>query len=39
MCVICPVISKAITDTDMECVTAPAKAAAPTTAYPPVRER
>lgn len=32
MCVICPVISKVITDTDIECVTAPTKAAAPATA-------
>lgn len=32
MWVICPVISKAITDTDIEWVTAPANAAAPTTA-------
>ena len=35
MWVICPVISNAITETEMECVTAPENAAAPTVAYPP----
>lgn len=33
--VICPVISKAITDTEIEWVTEPANAAAATVAYPP----
>ena len=35
MCVICPVSSKTMTDVDIVCVTPPAIAAAPTTAYPP----
>lgn len=35
ICVICPVISNTMTDTEMVCVTAPEKAAAPTVAYPP----
>lgn len=35
MCVICPVSSNTMTDVDMVCVTPPAIAAAPTTAYPP----
>lgn len=34
--VICPVISKTMTDTEIVCVTAPEKAAAPTAAYPPL---
>lgn len=34
-CVICDVISKRITQTDIVCVTAPLKAAAPTVAYAP----
>ena len=36
ICVICPVISNIITLTEIVCVTAPEKAAAPTVAYPPV---
>ena len=35
ICVICPVSSNTITDVDIVCVTPPAMAAAPTTAYPP----
>lgn len=35
MCVICPVNSNTMTDVDIVCVTPPAIAAAPTTAYPP----
>ena len=35
MCVICPVSSNTMTEVDMVCVTPPAMAAAPTTAYPP----
>lgn len=34
-CVICDVISKRITQTDIVCVTAPLNAAAPTVAYAP----
>lgn len=35
MCVICPVISNTITETEIVWVTEPLNAAAPTVAYPP----
>lgn len=37
--VICPVISKVITDTEIEWVTDPANAAAATVAYPPKKQK